>query len=94
MFPAITCSVTGVGEVRGERPGLVRSLPLRTRTIVIVGVDIVIVDVHSGQQRASRRAAHRRRDIGMPKLRSFVPDRPQSLRHEVEGSQLYILVVG
>lgn len=71
-----------------------RSLPLRTRAIIIVRVHIVIVHVHPREQAGPGRAAHGRGDVSVPECRSLVPHGPQRLGHEVERAQLDILVIG
>lgn len=71
-----------------------RRLPLRARAVVVVGVHVVVVHVHPRQKGGPRGAAHGRRDVGVPELGTLVPYRPQGLRHEVERTQLDVLVVG
>jgi len=44
----LTSAVAGVLEVGAEAARLVSLSPLRRRTVVVVGVDEVVVDVHSG----------------------------------------------
>lgn len=44
----LTSAVSGVAEVGGEAVWLVVPLPLGAATVVVVGEDLVIVDVASG----------------------------------------------
>jgi hypothetical protein len=94
VLPEISCPVSGVGQVGGEGPRLVGGLPLRAGAIVVVGVDVVVVDVHPGQERGPRGTAHGRRDVGVPELGALVPDGAQRLRHKVQRAELDVLVVG
>lgn len=89
-----TCSVACVREVSGKGPSFVRSLPLSAGTIVIVGVNLVIVDVHPRQQRRPRWTAHGGSYVSVSELRPLVSDALQSLWHEIQRAQLNVLVIG
>lgn len=94
VLAEVACAVSGVGEVRGEGARLVAGLPLRRGAVVVVGVDVVVVHVHAGQQAGARRAAHGRRHVRVPELRAAVAQQPQRARHEVQRAELDVLVVG
>lgn len=80
----LTSAVSGVAEVGGEAVGLVVPLPLGAAAVVVVGEDLVVVDVASGQQGAPARAAHGSGHVCVPQLRALVADAPQGVRHEVQ----------
>ena len=80
----LTSAVSGVAQVGGEAVRLVVPLPLGAAAVVVVGEDLVVVDVAAGQQGAPARAAHRRRHVGVSQLRALVPDAPQGVRHKVQ----------
>lgn len=58
-------------------------LPLCARAIVIVCEDLMIVNVHSGQQRRTGRTAHRRRGVRMAELSAAVTQQTQCSRHKI-----------
>lgn len=71
-----------------------RSLPLGAGTVIIVGVHLMIVHVHSRQQRRPRRTAHRRSDVSMPEFRTLIPDRSHGFRHEIHRAEFDVLIIG
>lgn len=61
-----------------------RRLPLGAGAVAVVRVDFVIVHVQAGQHAASRRAAHRRRRVGVSELGSTIAKQLQRPGHEVQ----------
>lgn len=80
----LTGTISRVAQVSGERVGLVVSLPLGAAAVVVVGEDLVIVNVTAGQQRAPARATHGSGHVCVSQLGSLVPYPPQGPRHEVQ----------
>lgn len=83
VLGSFTCSVSSVGEVGGERSSFVSGLPLSAGTVVVVGVDVVVVDVHPREKGGSRRAAHGGSDVRVPNFGPLIANRTQRPRHEI-----------
>lgn len=61
LISSHTCSVAHIAQVSSKILCLVGLLPEDRGAVDIVRVDIVVVRVHPGQERASGRTAHGRR---------------------------------
>lgn len=72
IFAKITSSVTSIREIRCEAARLVTCLPLGTAAIVVVGENLMIVDIHARQHGTSAWAAHGSRGVGVPELHAAV----------------------
>ena len=83
VLAEVPCPIAGVRQVRGEVVDLERLLPVETRAVDVVGVDVVVVHVHARQHRAATGAAHGRRDEGVVEVRALVLQQAQRLRHVV-----------
>ena len=59
---------------------------------MVVGEDVVVVDVEAGQQRGARGAAHGRGGVAAPVHRARLAHVPLQLRHELQRPELHILV--
>lgn len=84
ILAKVAGAVADIGQVRGERLGLVRRLPARTGAVVVVREHLVVVHVHAGQQAGPGRAAHGRRGVRVPKFGAALLQQPQRARHKVE----------
>ena len=58
VLPKVPSSVPCIIEVGCEGSGFVGPLPERRGAVIVVGVDVMVVRVHPGQERAPRGAAH------------------------------------
>ena len=47
IFAKISGPVTDVGKIRGERPRLMSLTPMSARAVIVVGVNVVVVDVET-----------------------------------------------
>jgi hypothetical protein len=45
-----TCAIAGIAEISGKGVWLVIALPLRAAAVIIVGEDLVIVNVTTGKE--------------------------------------------
>lgn len=59
-------------------------LPLGAAAVIVVGENLVVVNVAAREQGAAARTAHRRRHVSVPKLGALVPYPAQHVRHEVQ----------
>lgn len=66
---------------------------MRAGTVVVVGVNVVVVDVHPCEKRGPRRAAHRSCDVRVPNFGPLIANRTQRPRHEIQRTQLDVLIV-
>lgn len=89
-----TCSVASVVKIHSKSPRFMHRLPGRRRAVLIVGVDIVVVHILSGEHGGPGGAAHggSHKSVGeggppmLHNLSCFV--------HDLQGPQLHILVIG
>ena len=81
-------------QVGCEGALLVRVSPGARAAVVVVGEDVVVVDVEAGQQRGARGAAHGRGGVAAPVHRARLAHVPPQLRHELQRPELHILVTG
>lgn len=94
VLPEVTRPVSGVVEVGGEGAALVRLLPHGRGAVLVVGVHLVVMDVHSGEDGRTRRTAHGRCGVGLREVGAPVLHEVHQLRHVVERTEFDVLVVG
>lgn len=94
VLPKVTRPVSGVVEVGGEGATFVRLLPHGRGAVLVIGVHLVVMDVHSGEDGRTRRTTHGRGGVGLREVGASVLHEVHKLRHVVEGTEFDVLVVG
>lgn len=84
LIEGLTGSIASVAEVSSEGVWLVIALPLWAAAIVVVGENLVVMDVATGEKRTATWTTHRRRSVRVSHFSSFVANALQGTRHKIE----------